>query len=108
MAVCLVFGIAFFLLKGRAALFVSGFNSLPKNEQERYDREALARDMGKSCFVWSLVMAAGCALSRFLSPYAAIAAFVVSLVLLFKDVRQDASKALEANKLSASTVCMIC
>lgn len=72
MAVCLVFGIAFFLLKGKAALLVSGFNSLPKNEQKRYDRKALARDMGNTCLLGTLIMAVGCALSHFLLPYAAI------------------------------------
>ena len=99
MAVCLVIGIAFFLLKGKAALFVSCFNSLPKNEQERYDREALARDMGSSCLLWALIMAVGCAPSHFLSPYAAMAAFVVWLVLLFKDVRLDAPKAFEKHRM---------
>lgn len=95
LAICLVVGIAFALLKGKAALLISGFNSLPERERARYNQEAMARDMRNSCFLWALIMAAGCILSYLLSPYAAIAAFVVWLVLLFKDVRSDASNAFE-------------
>ena len=93
MAVCLVAGILFALLKSKAAILISGFNSLPEREWTRYDQEAMARDMRNACFLWALTMAVGCALSHFLSPYAAIAAFAAWIALLFKDVRLDASKA---------------
>lgn len=99
MVVCLVAGILFALLKGKAAILISGFNSLPERERTRYDQEAMARDMRNACFTWALTMAVGCALSHFLSPYAAIAAFAVWLALLFKDVRSDALKAFEKYRM---------
>ncbi|MDO5116944.1 MAG: DUF3784 domain-containing protein [Eggerthellaceae bacterium] len=95
LALFLIVGIVFALLKGKAALLISGFNSLSERERAHYDQEAMAVDMRNACFLWALIMAIGCALSFFLTPYAAIAAFVVWLVLFFKDVRLDAGKAFE-------------
>ena len=60
----LLTGIVFALLKERGAKFVSGFNTLPKEEQERYDKEYLARDMRNSCFLWTGIMLAGAVLSK--------------------------------------------
>ena len=93
LALLLIAGIAFALLKEKGAMLVSGFNSLPERERARYDAAALSRDMRNSCFLWAATMAVGCVLSLLVSPYMAFAAYAVWLVLLLKDVRSDASKA---------------
>lgn len=43
-----VAGALFAILKGRAAMLVSGFNTLPAKEREQYDAAAMARDMRSS------------------------------------------------------------
>ena len=88
-------GLLFGILKERAARFVSGFSTLPKEEQEMYDRAYISRDMRNSCFIWSGTMLAGAALSYFVTPYLAILAYIVWGVLFFKDVHFDEHKAIE-------------
>ena len=39
--------IALVLLAGRGSFLIAGFNTLPKEEKEKYDRQALCRFMGK-------------------------------------------------------------
>ena len=99
MAICLVVGIAFALLKEKGAMLVSGFNTLPERERAQYDIAAISKDMRNSCFLWAAIMAVGALLSLLVTPYLAIAAFAVWLVLLFKDVRSDASKAFEKYRI---------
>lgn len=88
-----VIGILFGIFKEKSAKFVSGFNSLPKAEQELYDKSYLARDMRNSCLLWALIMLIGTVGSLFLSGYFAILAYAVWGVLFFKDVHIDAHKA---------------
>ena len=85
----------FGLGREKAAVFVSGFNSIPQKEQEKYDKAWIARDMRNSLFVWAAVMLAGAAGSRFISGYFAVAAYVVWIVLFFREVHLDARKAFE-------------
>lgn len=90
-----VIGSVFGVLKERAAILVSGFNSLSKEEQNKYDKASISRDMRNQCFIWTLVMVIGAIFSWVLSPYMAIPAYLIWLVLFFKDVHFDAKKAFE-------------
>ena len=67
-----IFGILFAVLKEKSAKLVSGFNSMPKKKQEKYDKAYIARDMRNQCFVRSAIMLAGAILSLFVSKYMAI------------------------------------
>lgn len=87
-------GALFAIYKERAARFVSGFNSLSQKEQALYDKASIARDVKNQCFIWSAIMLAGAVLS-FITPYMAIPAYLIWLVLLFKDVHYDPHKAFE-------------
>ena len=89
----LIVGILFALLKGKAALLISGFNTLSQQERAQYDTDRMASDMRNSCFLWAAIMAIGCLLSWLVTPYLAIAAYIVWLVLFFKEVRSDPSDA---------------
>ncbi len=91
----LVIGIVFALLKGKAAMLVSGFNTLTERERAQYDTDAMSRDMRNDCFFWTLIMLAGCLLSSAFTPVMAVVAYVIWLALLLKDVRLDPSKAFE-------------
>lgn len=90
-----IIGILFGIFKEKAAKFVSGFDSLSKEEQDLYDRAYIARDIRNSCLLWAFIMMIGATASFFLSGYFAILAYVIWAVLFFKDVHIDAHKAFE-------------
>ena len=92
-------GVLFAIFKEKAAVFVSGFNSLPKKEQTMYDRAHISRDVRNQCFVWAAIMLIGAALSYFISAYMAVPAFVIWLILFFRDVHLDAHKAFEKYRI---------
>ncbi len=92
-------GVLFAVFKEKAAAFVSGFNSLPKKEQTLYDRARISRDVRNQCFAWAVIMLAGAALSYFVSAYMAVPAFVIWLILFFRDVHFDARKAFEKYRI---------
>lgn len=89
--IALLFGIG----RAKAARFVSGFNTIPKKEQELYDKAWIARDMRNSCCLWAAVMLIGAMGSCFISGYFAVAAYFVWIVLFFREVHLDARKAFE-------------
>ncbi len=88
-----VLGLLFGVLKERAAGLVSGFNTLPKEEQKLYDKARLAKDMRNSLFLWAFVMLAGAVGTYFVSGYFAGIAYAVWAVLFFREVHLDARKA---------------
>lgn len=90
-----IIGVLFAIFKENAARFVSGFNSLPKGEQELYDKAHISRDIRNQCFTWAGIMLIGAASSYFLTPYMSIPAFIIWLVLFFKEVHFDNHKAFE-------------
>lgn len=101
----LFLGMFFAVWKEKAANFVSGFNTLPKEKQAWYDKASLSRDMRDQCFTWSAVMAAGAVSSYFVTPYMAVPAFVIWLILFFKEVRLDPEKGFEKYRLKGKYDC---
>ena len=61
-----IIGVLFAIFKEKAAKFVSGFNSLPKEEQALYDKAHISRDIKNQCFTWAGIMLVGAVLSYFL------------------------------------------
>ena len=55
----------------------------------------ISRDIKNQCFTWAGIMLVGAVLSYFLTPYMAIPAFIIWLVLFFKEVHFDTHKAFE-------------
>ncbi len=92
---CAILAIPFSLLKEKGAKFVSGFNSLSETQQQRYDKAYISRDMRNQCFTWANVMVLGALCSYLFSPYLAIVAYIIWLVLFFKEFHLDAEKAFE-------------
>ena len=62
-----IIGVLFAIFKENAARFVSGFNSLPKEEQALYDKASISRDIKNQCFIWAGLMLIGTVLSYFLT-----------------------------------------
>ena len=61
MIVCGAFALLFivmggFLLAGRGTWLIAGYNTMPKEERERYDERALCRFMGKLMFFCAACM----------------------------------------------------
>ena len=98
-----IIGVLFAIFKEKAAKFVSGFNSLPKEEQALYDKAHISRDIKNQCFTWAGIMLVGAVLSYFLTPYMAIPAFIIWLVLFFKEVHFDTHKAFEKYLLTQTS-----
>lgn len=90
-----IIGVLFAVFKEKGAKFVSGFNSLSKEEQALYDKAYISRDIRNKCFIWSAIMFIGAVLSYFVTSYMAIPAFVIWLILFFKEVHIDTHKAFE-------------
>ncbi|MCI8585560.1 MAG: DUF3784 domain-containing protein [Lachnospiraceae bacterium] len=88
-------GLLFGIRKEKSAEWIAGFNTLPESEKMRYDKAAMVRDIRNSCFLWAAIMLLGAVWSYFLTPYAAIAAYVVWSVLFLKDLHVDARRAFE-------------
>lgn len=88
-----VMALIFGIWKEKSARFISGFNTMPAEEQNLYDKAYMARDMRNSCVLWTLLMLAGAAGSYAVSGYMAMAAYIIWLALFFKDVHLDAHKA---------------
>ena len=89
----LLMGALFAALKEKAAMLISGFNTLPREKRALYDTARMSRDQRNSFLLWAAVLAAGAAGSRFGSQGFAIAAFAVWLALFFRDVHFDTEKA---------------
>jgi hypothetical protein len=95
----LLFALLFTLLKEKAAMLISGFNTLPQNERALYDAAKLSRDQRNAFLLWALIFGVGAVLAYCLTQYLAIVAFVVWLVVFFRDVHLDAKKAFAKYKL---------
>ena len=89
----LLLWLLFAALGERAALLISGFNTLPPEKRAQYDVSRMCRDQRNAFLLWAAVLAAGAALSLLVSQLFAVATFAVWLVLFFRDVHLDAEKA---------------
>lgn len=83
----------FGILKGRAAILISGFNTLPKQERENYNTSQMAKDHRNYFLIYAAVTGVGALLAHFISEQLGIASLIVLAVLFFKDVHLDEKKA---------------
>ena len=88
----------FALLKEKGALLISGFNTLSREEREKYDKKKISVDMRNSLFIWAIILFLGAILSYYISKYCAIIAIIIWIVIFFKDVHIDSEKAFRKYK----------
>mgnify|MGYP000073381636 len=88
-----IVSIIFALLKEKGAMLISGFNTMPKDEREKYDKEKMSIYMRNSLFLWSIILFSGAILGYFISKYCAIIAIVIWLIVFLKGVQIDSKKA---------------
>lgn len=90
----------FALLKGKAAILISGFNTMPKEQRKQYDRERMSKDQRNAFILWAVILGSGSLLSEMTSSEnAAIAAGIIWLVIFFRDVHLDEEKAFGKYKI---------
>lgn len=89
----LLFALLFAFLKERAAVLISGFNSLSKEERSCYDTRRMSCDYRNKFFYWSALWGIGSIFSYIITQYVAIAVFVIWLFSCLKDVRFDDEEA---------------
>lgn len=94
----LIVSIIFEVLKEKAAIIISGFNSFSKEEREKYDKKKMSIDMRNSFLLWAIVLLLGAILSYFISNYFAIIAIIIWIILFIKDVHMDSEKAFRKYK----------
>lgn len=90
---CLVFALIFAIKKGKAAMLISGFNTLTKEQRALYDTERMSRDQRNLFLLWALVLGVGAALAYFFSRFFGDAAFLLWAVLFLKELKVDEEKA---------------
>ncbi|MCI9339901.1 MAG: DUF3784 domain-containing protein [Dorea sp.] len=92
--------ILFTFLKGKAAILIAGFNTMPKEQREQYDRERMSKDQRNAFLLWAVILGIGSILSYLTSSRnAAIAAGVIWLIVFFRDVHLDEEKAFGKYKM---------
>jgi len=102
LGLAVIFGIItiFFTVLGeKAAYLISGFNSLTKEQRSLYDTNKMSKDQRNSMLIWTVIMVIGAVFSFFISQYVAIMAFIIWLIVFFKDVHMDAEIAFEKYKI---------
>lgn len=93
---CLLFlllTLFFAIFKEKSVMLISGFNTMPKDKRELYDKEKLSRDHRNIFLIWAIIQGIGAVLAYYISQYIAIAAFIIWLILFFKNVHLDEEKA---------------
>lgn len=90
----------FAVLKGKAAILISGFNTMPKDQREKYDRQRMSRDMRNAFALWAAVLGAGGVLAyQFSSAGIAAISIAAVLILFFREVHLDEEKAFGKYKM---------
>ncbi len=93
---CLLFGglaLLFTCLGSKAAHLASGFDNLPKQEQDCYDTRRLSQDYRNQFLLWAAVFGVGGIVCWIFTPWLALPTFLLWLVLFFKGVHLDEKKA---------------
>lgn len=90
---CLLFAFIFFIFKGKAAILISGFNTMPKEKRELYDKDKISKDQRNIFLIWAAILGIGSILSYCISKHMAIVTFIIFLIVFFKDVHLDEEKA---------------
>ena len=85
----------FSLLKGKAAIFISGFNSFSKEKREKYDMDRMVKDQADSFALWTVVLFAGFILGLTVHAFCSAFLFVTWVLIFFRDVHLDADEAFE-------------
>lgn len=94
----LILALFFHIKKDKAARYISGFSSYPKDKQKMYDLKKMSLDMRNLYLQLSLITIIGALLSLIHQAFA-ILAFIVWIIRFFKEVHLDDEKAFSKYKI---------
>ncbi len=84
----------FAVLKGKAAILIAGFNTMPKEQRKQYDTERMSKDQRNAFVLWAVILGSGSLLSFLTSSQnAAVLSGIIWLIAFFRDVHLDEEKA---------------
>lgn len=89
----------FLLWKAKAAILISGFNSLSKEERSAFDQNQMSLDMRNMFFWWTCIMLVGAIASYYLSQFIALFICILWLILFIREVDWNGEKAFENYRL---------
>lgn len=90
----------FTILKEKGAMLIAGFNTMPKEQREQYDKERMSRDQRNMFALWALILGTGGVLSYLTSSRnMAVLTIIIWLILFFREVHVDEEKAFGKYKL---------
>ena len=95
----LLLALLFTLLKGKAAILISGFNTMTKEQRRLYDTKRMSKDYRNMFLIWTALLGVGALLCLLISTYLAIPTFIIFLIVALKDVHLDEEKAFGKYKL---------
>lgn len=88
------------LLRERGAMLISGFNTMPKEKRNIYDKLKLVKDMRNALLLWAVIFVIGSLLSFFINESIAIFTYALWLFLFLRTVHLDTDKAFEKYKIN--------
>lgn len=94
--VCMLFlllALLFAALGEKGAMLVSGFNTMPKDKREQYDKARISKDQRKLFFFWSGLWAVGTISVWLVSGKMIYVMVAIQVVLFFREVHLDEEKA---------------
>ena len=90
----LLLALLFAALGEKGAMLVSGFNTMPKDKREQYDKVRISKDQRNLFFLWSGLWAVGAFSVWLISEKIIYVILAIQLVLFFREVHMDEEKAL--------------
>lgn len=103
-AIFIGLGLLFLLSGENGTNYISGFNTLPKDRREGYDKKRIVADMRNRCLKGGLVSLAGGLLAMLFHDAFAILGILAAAVLFFQGRRWTAEKTFENYKLPDSAM----
>ena len=94
-----IIALIFVIKKEKAAGLISGFNSLPKEEQKNYDIARMVLDIRANLQTWATLFLFGGVITYMVGQWLTMAVFAIWLYLFFKQVGLDARKTFEKYRL---------
>lgn len=93
---CLLFlllALIFTVFKEKSVMLISGFNTMPKEKRDLYDKEKLSKDYRNIVLIWAIIQGTGAVSAYCISQYTAVIAFIIWFIVFLKDVHLDEEKA---------------
>lgn len=83
---CFVIAFVFQSLKEKGTRLISGFNTLPKAEQAKYNKKKLSLAMRNQFFLWGILLLIGAVLSFSISDYFGVIAVGLWFLLVIQSI----------------------